>query len=142
KDLVPWTLWGGTACMVPSGLLSSALQGRSIVRASSGFGAVVSGRRKARADMAAIETPGSGFGVRELLARIGMAWLAHYSFGMPDWQSVLAVLMTFGLALVACRVTGETDTTPIGPMGKIMQLTFGGLSPGNVNVNLMAANIT
>jgi uncharacterized oligopeptide transporter (OPT) family protein len=52
------------------------------------------------------------------------------------------VLLSFALALVACRVTGETDTTPVGAMGKITQLTFGALSPGNVNVNLMAANIT
>ena len=44
--------------------------------------------------------------------------------------------------LVACRVTGETDTTPVGAMGKITQLTFGVLSPGNMNVNLMSANIT
>ncbi len=61
---------------------------------------------------------------------------------MPYWQSVLAVLLSFALALVACRVTGETDTTPVGAMGKITQLTFGAISPGNMNVNLMSANIT
>jgi uncharacterized oligopeptide transporter (OPT) family protein len=54
---------------------------------------------------------------------------------------VVAVLMSFAIALVACRVTGETDTTPVGPMGKIMQLTFGGLAPGNMNTNIMSANI-
>ncbi|MDB6109408.1 MAG: hypothetical protein JWR69_1158, partial [Pedosphaera sp.] len=63
-------------------------------------------------------------------------------FAMPYWQSTLAVILSFALALVACRVTGETDTTPIGAMGKVTQLTFGALNPGNVNVNLMAANIT
>ena len=52
------------------------------------------------------------------------------------------MLLSFALALVACRVTGETDTTPVGAMGKIMQLTFGVLAPGNMNVNLMSANIT
>jgi uncharacterized oligopeptide transporter (OPT) family protein len=61
---------------------------------------------------------------------------------MPYWQSAVAVVMSFALALVACRVTGETDTTPIGPMGKVTQLTFGMLDPGNMNVNLMSANIT
>ncbi len=61
---------------------------------------------------------------------------------MPYWQSALAVVLSFALALVACRVTGETDTTPIGAMGKVTQLTFGALNPGNVNVNLMSANIT
>ncbi|MCX6896470.1 MAG: OPT/YSL family transporter [Verrucomicrobia bacterium] len=61
---------------------------------------------------------------------------------MPYWQSTLAVILSFFLALVACRITGETDTTPIGAMGKVTQLTFGVLNPGNINVNLMSANIT
>jgi uncharacterized oligopeptide transporter (OPT) family protein len=52
------------------------------------------------------------------------------------------VFLSFLLALVACRVTGETDTTPVGAMGKVTQLIFGALHPGNVNVNLMSANIT
>ena len=44
---------------------------------------------------------------------------------MPYWQTAVAVLLSFALALVACRVTGETDTTPVGAMGKITQLVFG-----------------
>ncbi len=86
--------------------------------------------------------PNSWFISGQFISLIGIAWLAHATFGMPYWQSALAVVLTFALALVACRVTGETDTTPIGAMGKIMQLTFGGLAPGNMNINLMAANIT
>jgi len=43
---------------------------------------------------------------------------------------------------VACRITGETDTTPTGALGKVAQLTFGAMNPGNVYLNLMAANIT
>jgi uncharacterized oligopeptide transporter (OPT) family protein len=89
-----------------------------------------------------IEAPNSWFVGGQFAALVGIALLAHATFGMPYWQSALAVVLTFALALVACRVTGETDTTPIGAMGKIMQLTFGGLAPGNMNVNLMAANIT
>jgi uncharacterized oligopeptide transporter (OPT) family protein len=73
---------------------------------------------------------------------VALGWLAHASFGMPYWQSAIAVVMSFALALVACRVTGETDTTPVGPMGKVTQLAFGALNPGNMNVNLMSANIT
>ena len=52
------------------------------------------------------------------------------------------MVLSFWLALVACRVTGETDTTPVGAMGKVTQITFGALSPGAINVNLMSANIT
>ncbi len=142
RELVQWTLWAGVSCMVTSALLSLGLQWRSAVRAFSGL-ADMFGKKQPKDDLVGeIETPISWFFVGQGVALIGLAYLAHYSFHMPYWQSTLAVLMTFALALVACRVTGETDTTPIGPMGKIMQLTFGALSPGNMNINLMAANIT
>ena len=83
-----------------------------------------------RDELAAIETPGSWFVVGQVVSLVALALLAHVTFGMPYWQSVIAVLLSFALALVACRVTGETDTTPVGAMGKITQLTFGALSPG------------
>jgi uncharacterized oligopeptide transporter (OPT) family protein len=44
--------------------------------------------------------------------------------------------------LVAARATGETDITPVGPLSKITQLTFGAIKPGDVTVNLMTANVT
>jgi uncharacterized oligopeptide transporter (OPT) family protein len=54
----------------------------------------------------------------------------------------LTVVMSFGLALVACRSTGETDVTPIGAMGKITQLVYAALVPGDRVINLMAASVT
>jgi uncharacterized oligopeptide transporter (OPT) family protein len=84
----------------------------------------------------------SWFAAGQVVSLVALAWLGHASFGMPVWQSVIAVVLAFWLALVACRVTGETDTTPVGAMGKVTQLAFGALSPGNVNINLMSANIT
>lgn len=63
-------------------------------------------------------------------------------FGIAAWMAVLGVLLTFVLALVAARVTGETDITPIGAMGKVTQLFFGVVAPGGVTSNLMAANVT
>ena len=50
--------------------------------------------------------------------------------------------MTYFLALVACRVTGESDITPIGAMGKLTQLTYGVLIPQSATANLMTAGIT
>jgi len=143
RDLVQWTLWGGVACMVTSGVLSVLLQWRSALRAfqslSDMFGVTTS---RVENPVDKIETPISWFFLGQFVSLVALAWLAHATFGMPYWQSLVAVLLTFALALVACRVTGETDTTPVGAMGKIMQLTFGVLSPGNMNVNLMSANIT
>ena len=141
--IVQWTLWGGVACMVTSSLLSFALQWRTALRAFSDLGRMWSGGgRPADDPMAAIETPASWFVGGQLVGFVGLAWLGHTTLGMPYWQTALAVLLSFALALVACRVTGETDTTPVGAMGKITQLTFGAISPGNMHVNLMSAAVT
>ena len=57
-------------------------------------------------------------------------------------MGVLAVALSFLLAVVACRVTGETGITPIGALGKVTQLTFGFLVPRQMAANLMTANVT
>jgi uncharacterized oligopeptide transporter (OPT) family protein len=142
RDFVQWTLWGGTSCMVASGLLSFCLQWRSALSAFRGLGGMFRRGPSVRDELDAIETPSGWFVAGQLVSLVALAWLAHASFGMPVWQSVLAVVLSFALSVVACRVTGETDTTPIGAMGKVTQLIFGALSPGNINVNLMSANIT
>ena len=141
--IVQWTLWGGVACMVTSSLLSFGLQWRTALRAFTDLRAMFGGGRAGANDpVAAIETPASWFITGQVIGFLGLAWLGHRTFGMPYWQTAVAVALSFALALVACRVTGETDTTPVGAMGKITQLTFGALSPGHMNINLMSANIT
>ena len=142
KECVQWTLWPGVACMVFSSLLDLILKWRISLRAFADLAKMFSPKSKAATEMEKIETPMSWFAAGQLVSLVALALLAHASFGMPYWQSALAVVMSFALALVACRVTGETDTTPIGPMGKVTQLTFGVLNPGNMDVNLMSANIT
>jgi OPT family oligopeptide transporter len=57
-------------------------------------------------------------------------------------MGAIAVLATFFLVIVAARATGETDVTPIGPLSKITQLTFGAIQPGNLTTNLMTASIS
>jgi OPT family oligopeptide transporter len=144
-NIVQWTLWFGASCMVAAGLLSFALSWRTALSAFRDLGQMFSFRSAAASEpgrIEAIEAPMSWFAVGQIVSLVALAWLGHASFGMPVWQSAIAVALSFLLALVACRVTGETDTTPVGAMGKVTQLTFGALSPGNVNVNLMSANIT
>ena len=129
--------------MVTSSILSVLLQWRSAVRAFRGLGSMFTRSQGTSVSvMDAIETPVSWFFAGQAISLVALAWLAHATFGMPYWQSALAVVMSFALALVACRVTGETDTTPVGPMGKIMQLTFGVLIPQSTTANLMSASIT
>jgi OPT family oligopeptide transporter len=140
--IVQWTLWFGSSCMVAAGLLSFLLSWRTALRAFNDLGQMLAFRPAIASEPSRIEAPISWFALGQLVSLVALAWLGHVSFGMPVWQSVIAVVLAFWLALVACRVTGETDTTPVGPMGKVTQLAFGALNPGDVNINLMSANIT
>lgn len=143
RDCVGWTLWGGTACMVVASLVSFLFQWKSIARSFSSLGAMFSfGKKRELTDVEKIETPMTWFLTGQLISLIALSYLAHTTFDIPYWMSCIAVFISFFLALVVCRITGEANITPTGAMGKVTQLIFGGIAPGHVTANLMAANIT
>ena len=128
-------LWLGAPMMVSSGLLAFLLQWRTIVRAFRSIG----NRAGGHAD---VEVPMWWFLVGAGTSGAGVTLLAWQYFHVPPHLGIIAVLMTFALSLVAARATGETDVTPTGAMGKIMQLTYGVLIPQNATANLMTESIT
>lgn len=136
--LTRWALWGGTAVMVFSSLTSVAIQWKTVARAFMGAKKGAGGGPGLHADT---EVPGSWMIIGMIPVTIAMVWLQIQAFGVAWWAGVIAVAMSFVLSLVASRATGETDTTPIGAMGKVMQLIFAGLAPGNINANLASAGI-
>lgn len=147
KNIVSWSLWGGTALMVTSGLLTFAFQWKTVFRAIAGTGQILRAARKESdvsklKQMDAIEVPGSWFVVGIALAGAGTVAIQVVSFSIEWWMGSLSVLMTFFLSVVACRATGETDITPIGAMGKITQLFYGIIAPSNITANLMTAGVT
>jgi uncharacterized oligopeptide transporter (OPT) family protein len=117
--------------MVFSSLASFALQWQTIARSFSGFwrGRKATARPVADDRSAAIEVPLSWLVGGLIPITIGLLAIQYYAFHISVWLGLVAVGMAFVLSLVASRATGETDTTPIGPMGKIMQLIFAVLSP-------------
>jgi uncharacterized oligopeptide transporter (OPT) family protein len=132
-------LWLGAPIMVASGLLAFAFQWKTIARALSGIG------KKGEDDDAVqdgVEVPNSWFIAGMITSACGVIFVANSQFDVPVHLGVLAVALTFVLALVACRATGESDITPTGAMGKIMQLTYGVLIPQSATANLMTAGIT
>ena len=133
-------IWFGVPIMVTSGLLAFALQWRTIVRAFKGFGN--GGTSEADALVRRTEVPGTWFLYGTLLFGAGICVAGEVWFHIPWFYGVIAIVMTFFLALVAARATGETDITPIGAMGKITQLTYGVLIPQSTTANLMTASIT
>jgi uncharacterized oligopeptide transporter (OPT) family protein len=149
-----WSVWPGTALMVTAGLLSFGFRWRMVLRAFSGLGdrarALVGkapspglhAEDDVAAKLAAIEVPSSWFVTGFVLSGVATVLLQSTLFGIKWWIGIGAVLLTFLLSIVAARATGETDITPIGAMGKITQLMFGGFAPTQPAVNLMTANVT
>jgi putative OPT family oligopeptide transporter len=139
-DVTRWSLWAGVPLMLVSSLVSLALGGGSIARA---FAGMLPRRRAAANDaLAAIEVPGAWFLALFLAGLVAVVAMQHAVWGIPVALGVVAVLLTFVLSAVACRVTGETDTTPTGALGKVTQVTFGVLAPQNMTANLMTASVT
>ncbi len=135
-------LWFGVSIMVASALMSFALQWKTIVRAFRGMRSSHEEGSEMEALVQRTEVPQSWFVWGSLFFGAVVVWLAHGWFEIPWYYGALAVVMTFVLALVACRATGETDITPTGALGKIMQLTYGVLIPQNATANLMTASIS
>ena len=141
---VRWALWGGTAVMVLASLTSLALQWPTIVRSFRLLrrrDTAASASSDIEARMAAIEVPNSWFVAGIVPIALALVAVQVIAFQIQWWAGLIAVAMSFVLTLVACRATGETDTTPVGAMGKVMQLLFAVLSPGNVTHNLVSAGV-
>ena len=141
-------LWLGAPMIVAYSLAAFGAQWRTIARA---FG----GLKKVPAPVAVraegdpilhqskdVEVPTTWFMAGLGIASFGIVILGWQFFAIPPIYGLIAVGMTFILGLVSCRSTGETDITPGGAMGKIMQLTYGVLIPQSTTANLMTASIT
>ncbi|MCA9153075.1 MAG: OPT/YSL family transporter, partial [Planctomycetales bacterium] len=69
-------------------------------------------------------------------------YLAWRFFDVPPVMGAIAVPLVFVFTLIAANSTALTAITPTGALGKLTQLTFGVLAPGNIKTNLMTAGIT
>ncbi len=137
EAMLSWSLWPGAALLSSASLLHFALRGRALGRALRGL---APGRSASPVD--GLQVPRSwfigGVGVLSLAA----VALTQVGFGIPAHLGLLAVGLSFVLCLISCRITGETDVTPSGPLQQVTQLTYGALLPQNVVANLMTAGIT
>jgi len=132
-----WILWCGAAIMVAEALVALLMSWRTFASAFK------------RVDADGVSTdnrdediPNHWWMIGLLLATVVATVIAQIVFHIPWWMTIVAVALSAVLANVAVRSTGETDWNPIGGMGKVTQLAFGGLSPGSTTTNLMAAGIT
>jgi putative OPT family oligopeptide transporter len=138
KNIVAWSVWFGSAMILTSGLLSFAFEWRTVGRAMASVFSAFKGAPEAESN----EVPMSWFFIGVAIVSPVVVFLEWWIFDIHWWMGIISVIMSFFIAIVACRATGETDTTPTGALGKITQITYGVLDPGNAVTNLMTANVT
>ena len=131
-----WLLWPGVAIMVAEALTSLALSWRTFLRTFQG------GQIQGSSEEGGDGIPTAWWRNGLAVAATGTAIAAWFLFEIPLHLTVLALVLSFALAAVAVRSTGETDINPVGGMGKVTQLVYGGVAPGSMGTNLMAAAIT
>lgn len=132
SDLIEWLLWPGVALMVSYTLTSFVLRLAQVVHLTPAPKNVSS-------------TADSRYHVIRFTGLMAAAALAVYAqmelFAIPALMAILAVPIAGLLAIVAAQVVGETGIPPIGAIGKVSQLSFGVLSPGQITTNLISANV-
>jgi len=145
-----WALWGGASVLVFSSLTALALQWRTIGRAFSMLRGprAPAARGELERAMDAIEVPGSWMIAGMVPLAIAMVAIQVIAFGVSWWAGLIAVAVCFVLSLVVSRASGETDVSPSGAMGKLMQLLFALISPpaavgaaASVTHNVLSAGI-
>jgi OPT family oligopeptide transporter len=143
KVMAKWTVWMGAAVLVSSGLTSFAFQWRSVLKSVQSLGALFSRSKAAVEDpLEAVEAPAWWFPLGFLLFGPPVVLLARVMFDIPLWAGFLALPLSMVMAVIAARVTGETDVTPTKALGPVTQLTYAALLPGQLAPNIMSANIT
>ena len=138
RDVLTWLLWPGVTLMVVASLVTFMFSFPAMLRAFKG----TAGGGEPVLQQQAGTLPRSFVYGGAILALVLSVGLQIALFEIIWWAATLGVLMSFALAIVGSRVSGETNITPVGAMGKVTQLVFGVLVPKSAAANLMAANVT
>lgn len=139
KSITMWALWGGVAMMTTASLFAFFAKPQIFLSAFKGLFKKSKQHNDVLKD---IELPLSVFVVGIPVVGGIVVYLAHKFFGVSVILGIIALPLIFIFTLIAVNSTALTSITPIGAMGKLTQLFFGILAPGNITTNLATAGIT
>lgn len=72
---------------------------------------------------------------------VGLVWKIFGADGIHPWATAVGLVLASILSLLGVRALGETDLNPVSGIGKISQLLFAVLQPGNVVANIIAGGV-
>lgn len=139
KQTVSWTMWVGTALMVSAGLTSLVKNGGLLL---STFRGARQSSGALSSDPARLELSPRAWLAGLLTVSTAVLALLRLEFGIPVWAGLVALLLSFVLAVVATRATGETNNNPVGAVGHVTQGVFSGIGGGGAFPNVLAGGIT
>jgi putative OPT family oligopeptide transporter len=141
RRITVWALWGGVAMMTTASLVAFFARPQII---TSAFTTLLRRRSSERESdvLKDIELPTSVFVVGIPVLGSVVVMLANLVFGVAVWQGIVAVALIFVFTLIAANSTALTSITPVGAIGKLTQLTYGAIAPGNITTNLATAAVT
>ncbi|MFL5815805.1 MAG: OPT family oligopeptide transporter [Bdellovibrionia bacterium] len=140
KAITMWSLWAGASMMTTASLYSFFSKPQIILEA---FKKPFAKKEDVKVDpLANIELPMKIFVIGIPIIGAITVWMGHAWFGIHWWLGLIAVPLVFVFTLIAVTSTGLTAITPGGALGKLTQITYSVLAPGNISTNLMTAGIT
>ena len=133
SDILLWVMWPATGFLVAGGLTALALKWRVLLRTFQTLRA---------SSVNTTDFPMRWIIIGSLLSSTALVAVQKAILGTPVWHSVVAIVLSVPLMLVALRVLGETNWGPISTMTNVMQAIFGALAPGDLRAGMVSSGIT
>lgn len=140
KAITMWSLWFGVAMMTTASLYSFFARPEIILSAFKRKPKEVKSKEIDPLDKIELPLWVSFIGI-PIIGAITV-WMGHAWFGVEWWLGLIAIPLVFVFTLIAVNSTGLTAITPGSALGKLTQVTYSMLAPGQVATNLMTAGIT
>ncbi|KAJ6576544.1 OPT oligopeptide transporter protein-domain-containing protein [Mycena vulgaris] len=70
-----------------------------------------------------------------------LVWIVFGNDGIKPWATLLGFVLGGLLSVLGVRALGETDINPVSGLGKISQLFFAWVQPGNIVANIIAGGV-
>ncbi len=142
KNITMWALWGGAAMMTTASLYSFFASGNTLSSIVELFNRKKEKKQKKSDILEHIELPKKISYIGVPILSIIIMIMGKQFFNIDYVLSAIAVPLVFIFCIMAVKSTGVTAITPGGALGKMTQVTYAVLAPGNMGTNLISAGIT
>jgi len=144
-----WILWVSLAIMCSDSLVSLVPVVSEIVYTKIWRGSISIDDTNADAEEKEVESEDRLVPTRwvvwgltgSVVSGTALVWLVFGNEGIKPWATLIGYIMGGLLSILGVRALGETDLNPVSGLGKISQLFFAWIQPGNIVANIIAGGV-